>query len=370
MARIELKYCTVRMKDGLSGSGAVNQPSVPPVEDDTTLTIDTVVLNTLTPAKVPVGATFTIAGETTPPVIPPDALHNTFPRVHTVTGRTQGVNAGANEKQSVTVANAASGTFTLAWGGNTSADIAFDAATSAVKIALVALDDGYTSSDWDVTGSAGAYVVEFKGALGNAPRALLVADGTDLVGSTPTVTVAQTQLGVVPVPTTTTVAITFTPALGPGSYADEAVLTFGAQQINIKIGEGNLTYTEHRDYTYLLDRGYLDTVREPKDVPMDVKLDAVYEHIVSATGEHICPMEALKGTGAASEWVSASPDQCEPYCIDLEVDYEPPCDPSQAEVTLFPMLRAETREVNYNAATIVLSGKCKAKEPIVTRPND
>ena len=27
------------------------------------------------------------------------------------------------------------------------------------------------------------------------------------------------------------------------------------------------------------------------------------------------------------------------------------------------MFRAETREINYNAATIVLTGKCKAKEP-------
>ena len=77
-------------------------------------------------------------------------------------------------------------------------------------------------------------------------------------------------------------------------------------------------------------------------------------------------MEALKGTGAASEWVSSSPDQCEPYCIDLEVDYEPPCAPSQAEVTLFPMFRAETREINYSAATIVLRASARSREPKVT----
>ena len=47
-------------------------------------------------------------------------------------------------------------------------------------------------------------------------------------------------------------------------------------------------------------------------------------------------MEALKGMGAASEWVSSSPDQCEPYCIDLLVEYEPPCAPSQAETTRVP----------------------------------
>ena len=31
------------------------------------------------------------------------------------------------------------------------------------------------------------------------------------------------------------------------------------------------------------------------------------------------------------------------------------------------MFRAETREINYNAATIVLTGKCMAKEPTVYR---
>ena len=32
------------------------------------------------------------------------------------------------------------------------------------------------------------------------------------------------------------------------------------------------------------------------------------------------------------------------------------------------MFRAETREMNFNAATIVFTGKCKAREPIITRP--
>ena len=132
-------------------------------------------------------------------------------------------------------------------------------------------------------------------------------------------------LGVVPIPTTTTPSITFTPALGPGTYVDEAAVTITPQELNVKLGEGNLTYIEHRDYQYLLDRGYLDTVREPKDVPMDVKVDAVYEHGASRSGEKVTPVEALKGIGAASEWVSSSPDQCEPYCVDLVVDYEPPC---------------------------------------------
>jgi hypothetical protein len=350
MARIELKYCTIRMKDGLSGTGLVNQPVTAPAPDDTTLALDTVVLNTLTPAKVPVGASFRLVGETTP-------------QDHVVTGRTQSTAGGVNAQQLVTLTSCTDH-FTLSWGGHTTANIAHDAANTDVKAAIVAMDDGYVDADWAVSGSAGGpYTVTFQGALANAPRALMT--GLAASGS---IAITDAVIGVLP-GGLTTLSITFAPALGTGTYLDDAVLTFGPQSIDIKMGDGNLTYTEHRDYQYLLDRGLLDTVREPKDIPMDVKCDGVYEHIVSATGEHICPMEALKGAGRASEWVSSSPDQCEPYCVDIEVDYEPPCAPSQAELTRFPMFRAETREVNYSAATVVFTGKCFAREPIVTRPN-
>jgi hypothetical protein len=139
MARIELKHCTVRMKDGLSGSAAINEPVIAPQEGDTEMDIDTVVLNTTVTDLVPVGARFTVAGETET-------------TVHTVTARTP---AGAG-------------------------------------------------------------------------------------------------------PTTN---IEFSPALGAGTYVDNGVITFLPQQIDIKIGDGNLTYTENKNYEYELDRGQLDTVR-------------------------------------------------------------------------------------------------------------
>jgi hypothetical protein len=54
-----------------------------------------------------------------------------------------------------TLGTQSSGTFTLSWGGNTTSTIAYNATAATVKSALVALDDGYTSADWTVTGSAG-----------------------------------------------------------------------------------------------------------------------------------------------------------------------------------------------------------------------
>lgn len=102
--------------------------------------------------------------------------------------------AAVDEVQTITV-DATSGTYTLTFGGHETAGIAFDAAASAVKSALVALA-GIESVDVDVQGSAGGpYTVTFTGALGGANQPLLVANSTSLAGNTHTATVAQQTAG-------------------------------------------------------------------------------------------------------------------------------------------------------------------------------
>jgi len=245
MARIELRNCTVRVKDGLAGAAAVNQAVTPPAATDTTLTIDGIALNTADTDLVPVGARFTIAGETAA-------------TVHTVTART-------------------------------------------------------------------------------------------------------------PADTSPTTEITFTPALGAGTYADGGVLTFQAQQIEIKVGDGEVKYTEANEYKYDKDRGNLDTVREGDEVPMDVSLNFTFEHVKTGTGEAITPIDAIKGINGASEWVTSSSDPCEPYAVDIEVEHVPPCGSADKETILFPDFRSEKRDYDFKNAAIAVSGKCNATEPSVTR---
>lgn len=242
MARIELRDATVTIKDGLAGTAAVNDMSI--MAGDTTLGVDTTVLNSTVTTKIPVGARFTIAGETGTPV-------------HTVTARTP---------------------------------------------------------------SSGAVTTD----------------------------------------------ITFTPALAAG-VANDAVMTFTSQQIEIKIGDGDLKYTEKNEYTYDKDRGDLDTVREGDEVPMEVALDVVYEHITTGTSESISPMDALKRKGSASEWVSSSSDLCEPYSVDLVLSHVAPCGSSDDETTTFPDFRSDQREVSLKDAKISVTGRCNATEPIVAR---
>ena len=243
-ARIDLRDTTIYIKDGLSGTGAINSAGV--VATDTDIDIDTIVLNTDVTDQIPVGARFTIAGET-------DAT-----QVHTVTARTP--------------------------------------------------------------------------SSGN--------------------------------PTTN---IVFTPALGPGTYADDGVVTFQAQQIEIKVGDGNLTYTEAEEFEYELDRGVLDTVRRGDDQPLSVDLEFVYEAITTGTSESIAPMDAIKRQGSASEWVSSASDKCEPYSVDIVVEHVPPCGTKDNERTTFPTFRSESRNPDFSEATIAVSGRCNVTVPTVER---
>lgn len=167
-----------------------------------------------------------------------------------------------------------------------------------------------------------------------------------------------------------TLSFTISPAVGAGTYLGTEPILFLPQQLDIKTGDGNVTYTEHKTYEYLLDRGDLDTVREGNQVPMDVKLECVYEHITQGTSEVISPMDALKDTGGAAEWVSSSADPCEPYSIDVIILHTPPCGTSENEQTTFPDFRSDTKEIDFQKATIAVTGKCNVVEPLVDRDVD
>ena len=337
MARIELRDCDVIFRDGFGGTAAINGT---PQNLDTVVDIDTIADLTNYTNVVPVGARFNCTGHAT---------------THTVTA------ANSNEVQTVAVANATDGTFTLSVGGEVTSALDHDASTSAVKAALALLSTVGGAANVDVTGTPGAYTVEFKGAMADIHVADMVANGTSLVGEGATVTVAETHEGA------KTWQLTFTPAFVTADLpGNNDVVNFLPQQLTIKVGDGNITYTEHREYQYLLDKGDLDTVREGNSVPMDVKLDCVYEHITTGTSEAISPMDALKQVGAASGWVTTGP-ACEPYAIDIVVDHEPDCGAEQGELTVFPDFRADTKEINFKDATISVSGKCNVTEPIVSR---
>lgn len=167
-----------------------------------------------------------------------------------------------------------------------------------------------------------------------------------------------------------TTSVTFDPPLSTaaGLPADDAVITFGGRFVEAKLGEGNLTYNEQREMEYRLDRGTLDTVREGDDQPMEVSLDFVWEFLRASTGDTPTLEDALKQRGEASAWISSdTADPCAPYAVDIEIEHDPGCGAEQREFILLPDFRWESLDHNASDAQVSMSGRCNAKEAVISR---
>lgn len=176
-----------------------------------------------------------------------------------------------------------------------------------------------------------------------------------------------------PAATAPTTCLTITPALGAGTYNSgnsTNAITFLPNRIDVKVGEGNVTYSEKKEYEYLRDRGDLDTVKEGDEQPIEVSMEFVYEYVKSYSGEDITPVEAIKGAGAAAEWVSSSSDLCEPYAIDVILLHCVPCGTDKDENITLPDFRWEQLDYDLGAATISVSGQCNVSNATITRSDD
>jgi hypothetical protein len=338
MARIELRDCTIKIKDGFGGTAAVADSSI--MAGNTTLEIDSVANLTNNTDIVPVGARFSITGVATPDEF-------------TVTAQ------NANQQWELEIVDATGGDFDLTVDGQAVDNIAFDANAAAIQSAINTI---IGASSVTVTGT-NPFVIEGTGGDYDAVAFTITGDFAGLTGAGgEDGTLTELHEGAI------TWQLTFTPALDGGDLPmDTDVITFAPQEVEITVGDGDVTYSEKNEYLYDLDRGSLDTVREGDDQPLEVTLDFVYEHITTGTSEDISPMDALKRKGGASGWVSSAADQCEPYAVDIEIYHTVPCGTNQDEVTVFPDFRSDQRDVSFNDAVISVTGRCNAVEPIVTR---
>ena len=112
-------------------------------------------------------------------------------------GKFADANAGARERQTVTITGSPTGgDFTLTFAGQTTAAIAYNASAATVEAALEALST-IGQGNVQVTGAAGGpYTVEFVGELANENVAAMTASGAGLTGGTsPAVAIATTQSG-------------------------------------------------------------------------------------------------------------------------------------------------------------------------------
>lgn len=139
-------------------------------------------------------------------------------------------------------------------------------------------------------------------------------------------------------------------------------------EVEIKIGEGNMSWTERVEREYELDRGSLDTVRNGDETPMEVNFDFKWEFIKAKDTDSLPTIEeALKQTGKASGWATTSSDACEPYSVDLEIENDPDCSPEEKETLTFADFRYEELGHDLQNASISCSGRCNAVKPTSVR---
>ena len=341
MAQIELRHANIRFVDGYKNTALVNES---PAAGDTTLTIDTLG----TSGTIPVSCRFSVVG--TPCRYTVSATVNT------------------NEVQDINLGSPSSGTFTITFHGTlanpvviTTAAIVYNAIPSAVQSALTTA--GISASDVVVGGSADNYTFTFQGQYAGLAMGLLTVNVTSLVGYTFTGATRATVGGI-------TTQLTFSPAFSTanGVPVDDAAITFTGRTLEVNVGDGTLTHTEKKNYQYVLDRGNLHTVRELDQAPLEAKLDMVWEFLTAIPGSVTpTPEDCLKQQGGASTWVTSSADPCEPYAIDIEIEYVPPCGGSQMEIITLVDYRYESLDHNIKDATIVTSGKCNITAASIVR---
>jgi len=138
--------------------------------------------------------------------------------------------------------------------------------------------------------------------------------------------------------------------------------------IEIVVGEGNLTWSVKNPLEYRKNRGKLGSVRKADEEPVEVSIEAEFDFVISDTGEPVTVTEALTKTGAASSWVTTSTDACEPYAVDLIVEFEPECDDGTlAERITFPNFRPDNRDYDIEAGQISIPGKCNVLDIVAER---
>lgn len=270
--------------------------------------------------------------------------------------------AGVAEVDTISInSSLTGGTFTLTHGGNDTVPLSYNASAATVQAALEAAPVGLNVT---VTGGPGPqtdWVVTFDTV---GVQTAITGTGTNLTGgATTAVVIVEVTKGVTG---TGTSYITITPGLIVATTIDGSV-TFGGRKLEIKVGEGNLTYTENQPRQYIKDRGNLDTVRNDDDEMMDVSFDFVWEWLSSVSGVTPTVKEALKQQGNADDWLTTSDDECEPYCVDIEVFYAPNCGAYNSERIMLREFRYETLEHNLRDAQLSCTGKCNVTEAEETR---
>lgn len=313
MARIRLRDCYVRFLDGFRGTAKVAAGATP-TNAATTLQLDEYAS---AHGVLPLGTRFTVPG---------------VEQIFTVTATTLGPATGRVKDTSIA-------------DGNTTLDV--DTITGRVPV-----DTTFT-----IAGVTGTFIVvattETSGDTTELTFTPALADGN--------LPVDEAVITFTPI----LASITITPPLATVNGLPVAgdVLTITGRCLNIKVGDGNVSWDENTNYDYEMDRGHIDAVVEGDDEPLAVTLDLVYEFVTAVTGSGVpTPEDVLKQRGEAAGWLTTGADPCELFAVDLEVDHAPPC-AQEHEITTFREYRWDSVGHDMGQASLSVRARCKTTAP-------
>jgi hypothetical protein len=126
-----------------------------------------------------------------------------------------------------------------------------------------------------------------------------------------------------------------------------------SEEVEVKIGDGNISWNERRNVEYTHNRGAIDEVRLGDDEAIEVSFDFIWEWISSITGVAI--VEAIKCTAAG--WVTSG-GACEPDAVDLELTLAPTNCGSDSETVTFTEFRWESINPDLRSGQISCTGRC------------
>lgn len=141
-------------------------------------------------------------------------------------------------------------------------------------------------------------------------------------------------------------------------------------KFTLVLGEGTVSFDEKKAREYIKDRGKLYAVRNGVEEPMEVSFDILWTAIKGSTTTELTIIDVLKRTGGAAAWVSSDATSCNPFALNVVIDFDPECTGEVAEdITniVLPDFRYESIQFDAKAGTIKVTGKCNAKEAIITR---
>lgn len=133
----------------------------------------------------------------------------------------------------------------------------------------------------------------------------------------------------------------------------------GSSDIEIKIGEGNISWTESRNLEYTHDRGAVSEVRLGDDEPCEISFDFIWEWLSSISGA--TPYELIKG-----ETGSTSGDACEPFAVNLVIEMHGCTGDAVIETITFTEFRFDTISADLRQGQLSCSGKIPASGPVIT----